>query len=692
MEQIQLNIIPFKPVANKGTFAFYGEKQKGFTSIKWDKLFEQFPEGREAKLQFYYTDFQEPRDGAITKEVEFAKAINFANHYFTHLIFNYFKNITDAVVFPNYVDDVEVWFEDTSEQNSKYKLYNKFTLKVQYNCVVQKSFEIMVAYNGTSKVLHSSIAQLADFDTTKYNLVNCNGSIYKYDNMPDHLKQDQTTLFPVLSNTLKKTFDIEEEFKKENRFPIYLGFLENFCTQYIFAKEFQALFNLQTKGFYTIPKERVLKTKYNSNKLQFLTDTHYNPGWGILKFKPYRSFTQNHLKLFFIYNKADGDFIKQHLYKALVKGWKGRVNKYDKEDKEADPLHLYINQPYSFDASKQIAFTDNNNIFEEVKEQLKNFTPEPNVRYVAIYVTPIKKDDKTHPQHNAYYKIKELLLYKDITSQVIYKDHIDKSNFYYFIPNIYVALLAKMGGIPWRLATNAGDTIDDELIVGVGAFKPQGFEHRFVGSAFCFSTDGVFENFSCFRDDETEALAGSIKNAVETFKEKKKTAKRLIIHFYKEISDKTELQPILDMLDDLGEPEMPVIVITINKTESKELLGFDMGSEGKMPRSGTYTSVGFNKFLLFNNTRYFEDSKLSAKDYHFPIKLSFKSNKPELLTIDVIKELINQVYQFSRMYWKSVSQQNLPVTTIYPEMVAEIYPHFDEDNLPDFGKSNLWFL
>jgi hypothetical protein len=51
--------------------------------------------------------------------------------------------------------------------------------------------------------------------------------------------------------------------------------------------------------------------------------------------------------------------------------------------------------------------------------------------------------------------------------------------------------------------------------------------------------------------------------------------------------------------------------------------------------------------------------------------------------------------QFDRclhMYWKSISQQNLPVTTKYPEMVAEIYPHFQEDNLPDFGKSNLWFL
>jgi hypothetical protein len=57
-----------------------------------------------------------------------------------------------------------------------------------------------------------------------------------------------------------------------------------------------------------------------------------------------------------------------------------------------------------------------------------------------------------------------------------------------------------------------------------------------------------------------------------------------------------------------------------------------------------------------------------------------------------VKKLIDQVYQFSRMYWKSVSQQNLPVTTKYPEMVAEIYPHFEGGRLYDFGKKNLWFL
>lgn len=57
-----------------------------------------------------------------------------------------------------------------------------------------------------------------------------------------------------------------------------------------------------------------------------------------------------------------------------------------------------------------------------------------------------------------------------------------------------------------------------------------------------------------------------------------------------------------------------------------------------------------------------------------------------------IYQLIDQIYQFSRMYRKSTNQQSLPVTIKYPEMVAEIYPYFQHDKLPDFGKESLWFL
>ncbi len=65
---------------------------------------------------------------------------------------------------------------------------------------------------------------------------------------------------------------------------------------------------------------------------------------------------------------------------------------------------------------------------------------------------------------------------------------------------------------------------------------------------------------------------------------------------------------------------------------------------------------------------------------------------PLLDDTELIEKLIDQVYQFSRMYWKSVSQQNIPVTIAYPEMVAKIFSHFKQPYIPEFGTDNLWFL
>lgn len=58
MQQIQLNIIQIKPVVDSLSFVFYGEKQIDFAPIFWDKLFESFPEGREAKFKNYYGDLK----------------------------------------------------------------------------------------------------------------------------------------------------------------------------------------------------------------------------------------------------------------------------------------------------------------------------------------------------------------------------------------------------------------------------------------------------------------------------------------------------------------------------------------------------------------------------------------------------------------------------------------------------------
>ena len=154
---------------------------------------------------------------------------------------------------------------------------------------------------------------------------------------------------------------------------------------------------------------------------------------------------------------------------------------------------------------------------------------------------------------------------------------------------------------------------------------------------------------------------------------------------------KQELDPIEQGLREL-DLNIPVYIISINKTESQDIVAFDTNWSELMPKSGTFVNLGRNKFLLFNNTRYGDNHKAS-EGFPFPVKISmYCTQEDRLKGQNIVQELLDQVYQFSRMYWKSVSQQNLPITIKYPEMVAEIYSHFEGNEIPIFGNSNLWFL
>ena len=109
-------------------------------------------------------------------------------------------------------------------------------------------------------------------------------------------------------------------------------------------------------------------------------------------------------------------------------------------------------------------------------------------------------------------------MYEDVLSQVIKSEHLlknGKPNKYFntFLPHIEIAMLAKLGGIPWKLNRPP----INELIVGVGAFYSVKHKTRFVGSAFCFNNEGIFKGFDCFRSNDTYSLAGSIREAVVKF-------------------------------------------------------------------------------------------------------------------------------------------------------------------------------
>jgi len=166
-----------------------------------------------------------------------------------------------------------------------------------------------------------------------------------------------------------------------------------------------------------------------------------------------------------------------------------------------------------------------------------------------------------------------------------------------------------------------------------------------------------------------------------------------------------EATQILEMLASLN-LDIPVYVVSINKTESEDLVLFDSQStysdrngthQSLMPMSGTWANLGRvregYRYLLCNNTRYGDDRFRVTDGFPFPVKLTiccFGGNGTDIDTATV-ELLIGQVYQFSRIYWRSVRQQGLPVTIKYPEMIAEIMPHFDNPTVyPE--KGCLWFL
>jgi hypothetical protein len=675
LENLKINIIPFKHPVLQKEFGFYTEKKEGYYPIHRAELPYEIWDNFKIELddiKFLYSNFSDTQDCDMLATVDMYQNSTFAKHYYTRLVYNYFATIADAIQF-NYVKDIEVWFLDTKTTATEYKNYNKYTLKIEFSGLT-KSPALLLSYDGVSKVATTSIDEI-NVPTEYFKTVVYNKQILKFSNLSEEAKQHLEEVFPLLNIPLKNHLEIPHNIPlKGNRYKPYFKYINDFYNNYLNTVEFKKKLPLDEKGFYNIPAKDIFQTHYNSNNLRFYNNVGIDPKQGMKYPGPYQASPHTNVSFFFIYHKPDRKDYVTPLYNYFENGYKTFF----------PPLKKHIRQPLYMDKVNTLAFESTTTAIKELKHHLINLEKKSNTKYVAVYISPIHKEDEDNK--HLYYQVKEELLKHEITSQVIYKESISNPYFGAFLENITPALLAKIDGIPWRLDRE----LKQELIVGVGAFKSMETNTRFVGSAFCFNNKGEFKGFDCFRDNEFELIAGAIgKQILKFVVDNDRDVERLIIHYYKPIG-KEEIDPIQKILNTLG-LNIPVIIITINKTESSDYVAFDSSSDALMPISGTIIEIAKLKYLLFNNAKY--SAVGTTKDYPFPVKLSLYCTEENYFQdVAVVKELIDQVYQFSRMYWKSVKQQNLPVTIKYPEMVAQIFPHFEGDKLPDFGKNNLWFL
>lgn len=102
-------------------------------------------------------------------------------------------------------------------------------------------------------------------------------------------------------------------------------------------------------------------------------------------------------------------------------------------------------------------------------------------------------------------------------------------------------------------------------------------------------------------------------------------------------------------MNNLGLDEIPVYVVTINKTESEDFVLLVGKNSDLLPYSGRYINFDNKTYLLCNNTRYenAEFSRLIGFLFSVKIKIECPTNNSQSIDTQIISDLIDQVYQLA---------------------------------------------
>lgn len=381
--------------------------------------------------------------------------------------------------------------------------------------------------------------------------------------------------------------------------------------------------------------------------------TAVNAALGLREYGPFKKIDQaNKIQMLFIYQNRDD---ANNLYLYLRNGLK-----------HFPGLLSYVGIPVALpDGDKRLGYDDAATLPEKLEAFLRQEYPgEKYPTTLAIVIGPYKKYESQEEESETYYKVKKLLLDKEISSQFVSNSSIRDSNFHYFLPNIAVAILAKLGGIPWKLDNKRYN----ELVVGFNIRKYG--ENTFLGSAVLFNNEGKLGRVQGFPQGSDREIINYLRDAILQYSKEFGEADRLVIHYYKP-PRKDEVRHIELLLKDLN-LTVPFAMVEINDSKSKMDVCFDTGYQMGMPESGVYVKIGRDEYLLFNNNRY-QQQPVRKIEEELPVKV-------KIYFADTggfhHKELITQVYEFSRLNWKGLKQKSQPVTTTYSKMIAEFSANF----------------
>lgn len=652
--------------------------------------------------EVYFTNWKEETIGihperSFLANFDMNKNFRLSKAVLVQSIVDYFRK-KKCPVRRDFIGRIEVWIK--IQQNVNSVKFQRFSIRPRHNDQCE-GWQLDIAEGGNSVVSKIPTKDLADLPQSGYDVI-CNHSIIPVERIEHrHWNVTYGKFYPIVNRYISPIVGIKTHYKKEtDKYVSKLNEVQTFLDKWICTKEFSSEVGItfpDGNKFITLAEDKVFMVDDGAKNLVY-GDGHNgkSPRSEFRNHGPYKRpdvpFT------YFFINKKDSfsESVRMRLFNILqyAKDYaKGDWAKALPEDKATAktidrPIADYLLQRPKWESGLSFTYNTENDALTETKKHLRSLRFRKDQKYVALIVSDIKRDDPNKPRHEIYYQMKELLMQYGITSQVIYRDNVNSPSFPYFIPNIAAAMVGKMGGMAWGVKSLVRG---NDMIVGIGACKQVGLKKPYLGSAFCFDKEGCFRNFNSCRADDTETLQSDLKKSILRFCDDYGKPDRLIIHYYKKKLKREESEQIENMLRQCG-VNCPIYVVNVVTASNEDLIAFDLSQTDRMPLSGTYVHLRHDEYLLYNNERYYSNGKA---DKLYPIKLSItqgEKGNDSPLDSQVVKDIVSQIYQFCRLYWKSVKMQNVPITIAYPELVARYVPHFRNEELPEFGKKNLWML
>lgn len=435
---------------------------------------------------------------------------------------------------------------------------------------------------------------------------------------------------------------------------------------------------------------------YQIERPTFLYDdhglkSHLDRLRGLLTHQPLKPSNHQKPRCLFVFREDDRE-LANTLYLALRNGEKAFPG-----CSKLVGIHLEKNQV----SSVRIPVTHGGNegavYLHHIKNFLENNPPAPEL----VILIHDKGDEDDHP----YLPCKAYLASKGIPSQHITRELMkNQTTFKWAIANIALAILVKLGGIPWKVQISRNAP---SYIIGVGRKEvptknPSKPDERttFYGFTTSILSDGLFQDVRFLDPTSTEhdyynALKLGVISAIEGALEKGENPAHLTIHVTQQ-SGRRAVETVRSAINQFKmkmslAPSFEIVRIS----DSSDFEVYNPSFDDNVPAEGTVVGISPKRALLLTEGR----GEKETWRGRVPIVLDVTREYFDS-TARSFDETLEEIFHLSAVNWRGFNAVSTPTSIYYSKLISNLIGHIhalDPKLLSDLKKavelnSIPWFI